>query len=77
MSKATNNLDYYMKLRGMTGAQLANDSGVSTSAISRFLSGEREPDTVARRIAAVLGATASDVFPWLDDSPERPESSDD
>ncbi len=76
MSKATNNLDFYMKLRGVTGQQLATDSGLSTSTISRFLSGEREPDSAAQRIAAVLGATASDVFPWLSDSDEHSESSD-
>jgi transcriptional regulator with XRE-family HTH domain len=72
-----NNLDYYLKKRKMTAQQLADESGVSTSAISRYLSGEREPDDVGDRLAAALDCTVRDLFPRLRGHDSVAESSGD
>lgn len=78
MNTPENNLAYYLKIRGMTSKQLAEQSGVPESTISRYIRGERAPSPIAQRLAIPLGSTAEVVFPVLleDDIAERPESSD-
>lgn len=75
MTKANNNLAHWLTVRGMTAKELADASGVSESTISRIGKGEREPDTVARRLAAALGCPVADVFPLVLDR-DSAESSD-
>jgi transcriptional regulator with XRE-family HTH domain len=51
-----------MKLRGMTATELASKSGLAKSSVSRYLSGENIP----RSIAIGKMATALDVSPaWI------------
>lgn len=51
-----------MRLRGMTAAELANKSGLAKSSVSRYLSGENIP----RSIAIGKMATALNVSPaWI------------
>lgn len=55
-------LNEAMKLRGMTAAELANKSGLAKSSVSRYLSGENIP----RSIAIGKMANALNVSPaWI------------
>ncbi len=76
MTTANNNLAHFLRVHGMTAKELAEKSGVSETAISRFIRGEREPNDIARRLAAALGVAVADVFPLVLERDSATESSD-
>lgn len=57
------NLFCFIKERGMTQVELAQRSGVSEAAISRYINGERVPDVFTLdKIACVLNCTIDDFL---------------
>ena len=55
-----------MKMRGMTGRDLAAATGISQSLVSWYLSGKGEPrDEKKERIALALGLDADYFFNWF------------
>ena len=57
-----NNVLYYMKLRNMKQAELAQKSGLSQSALSYIINGRSEPkEATIAELARVLGVTYSDL----------------
>ncbi len=53
-----------LRFRGMTALWLAHKVGASSTAIGRYVSGERTPRVdLAQRIADELGLGVNDVFP--------------
>jgi transcriptional regulator with XRE-family HTH domain len=77
MSKANNNLGHFLRMRSMTAKELADRSGISKTTISRLISGEREANDVARRLAAALGYPVADVFPLVLEHDSTTEASGD
>ena len=57
------NLELALHARGMSQKELASKSGITPSAISRYLSGERDPGlSCLARIVRVLGVSADSLL---------------
>lgn len=60
-------LEQIMKMRGCTQKKLAEESGLTEAAISRYITGQREPKAIAiANIARALNTTA-DVLLGIDE----------
>ena len=56
-------LEQIMKMKGYTQKKLAEESGLTEAAISRYIAGQREPKAIAIvNIARVLNVTADDLL---------------
>lgn len=63
MTKSRNNIDLYLRLAGMTQADLAKQIGATETSISRYINGHRIPNAlIAIDIADALNCSVEDLY---------------